>query len=88
MRSDGIPTRGVMVTGYKLLEIGCGDYYGFTLSGDGLYLLGDFTVTHNSGKGYSLDNTPEAVAMKKESKAVWDSAGDQNATENPWIQQE
>jgi len=24
------------------------EYYGFTLSGDGRYLLGDFTVTHNS----------------------------------------
>ncbi|MGB3329172.1 MAG: DEAD/DEAH box helicase family protein [Thermomicrobiales bacterium] len=26
------------------------DFYGFTLDGDGRYLLGDFTVTHNSGK--------------------------------------
>lgn len=30
------------------------DYYGFTLDGDGRYLLDDFTVTHNSGKSYSL----------------------------------
>lgn len=27
-----------------------GSYYGFTLDGDGRYLMGDFTVTHNSGK--------------------------------------
>jgi hypothetical protein len=26
--------------------------------------------------------------MKNRSKVVWDSAGDQNATENPWIQKE
>lgn len=26
------------------------DFYGFTLDGDGRYLLHDFTVTHNSGK--------------------------------------
>lgn len=26
------------------------DYYGFTLDGDGRYMLDDFTVTHNSGK--------------------------------------
>jgi superfamily I DNA/RNA helicase len=26
------------------------EFYGFTLDGDGRYLLGDFTVTHNSGK--------------------------------------
>lgn len=40
------------------------------------------------GKGYSLKQVPEALAMKESSKAVWDSAGDQNATENPWIQKE
>ena len=39
-----------------------------------------------SGKGYSLGKVPEVVAMKSRSKAVWDSAGDQNATENPWVQ--
>ena len=26
------------------------DYFGFTLTGDGRFLLGDFTVTHNCGK--------------------------------------
>ncbi len=41
-----------------------------------------------AGKGYSLGKVPEAMAMKMASKAVWDSAGDQNATENPWIQKE
>lgn len=41
-----------------------------------------------AGKGYALKNVPQALAMKKKSKVVWDSAGDQNATENPWIQQE
>lgn len=32
----------------QLKKIGNGDYYGFELDGDGLFLLGDFTVTHNS----------------------------------------
>jgi DNA topoisomerase IB len=41
-----------------------------------------------AGKGYALKQVPEALEAKKKSKAVWDSAGDQNATENPWIQQE
>jgi hypothetical protein len=41
-----------------------------------------------AGKGYALKNVPEALAMKSRSKVVWDSAGDQNATENPWIQKE
>lgn len=41
-----------------------------------------------AGKGYALKNVPEALAMKQGAKAVWDSAGDQNATENPWVQRE
>lgn len=35
-------------TGFTIESIGEGDYFGFTLNGDGRYLLGDFTVTHNS----------------------------------------
>lgn len=41
-----------------------------------------------AGKGFALKNVPQALELKYQSKAVWDSAGDQNATENPWIQQE
>lgn len=41
-----------------------------------------------AGKGYALKNVPKALEMKQRSKVVWDSAGDQNATENPWIQHE
>ena len=35
-------------TGFIIESIGEGTYYGFTLDGDGRFLLGDFTVTHNS----------------------------------------
>lgn len=38
----------VLLTGIKLISLGEGDYYGFQLDGDGLFLLGDFTVTHNT----------------------------------------
>lgn len=41
-----------------------------------------------AGKGFALKNVPQALEAKKGSKAVWDSAGDQNATENPWLQAE
>lgn len=41
-----------------------------------------------AGKGHALKNVPEAMSMKSSSKAIWDSAGDQNATENPWVQKE
>ena len=34
--------------GFSVTSIGEGDYYGFELDGDGRFLLGDFTVSHNS----------------------------------------
>lgn len=40
--------KDVLVTGIAVEPAGVGDYYGFTLDGDGLFLLGDFTVTHNT----------------------------------------
>lgn len=41
--------KDVTRTGFKVECLGVGDYAGFTLDGDGRFLLGDFTVTHNSG---------------------------------------
>lgn len=41
-----------------------------------------------AGKGFALKKVPQALAMKERAAVVWDSAGDQNATENPWILQE
>ena len=44
--------KNVLNTGIKVEPVGMGAYYGFTLSGpDHLFLLGDFTVTHNTGVG-------------------------------------
>ena len=34
--------------GFKVVPKGWGDYYGFTIDGNRRYLLGDFTVTHNT----------------------------------------
>ena len=48
-----------------------------------------------AGKGYAMGAdgdgkpfVPEAYGLKGKAKAVWDSAGDQNATENPWVLKE
>ena len=42
-------SKDVLKTGITVEEIGVGDYYGFELQGnDRLFLLGDFTVTHNT----------------------------------------
>jgi Tfp pilus assembly pilus retraction ATPase PilT len=37
-----------LVTGWNAEPIDNGQYFGFELDGDGRFLLGDFTVTHNS----------------------------------------
>lgn len=39
-----------LVTGFSVEPVGIGDYFGFTLNDDHLYLTADFTVHHNSGK--------------------------------------
>ncbi len=40
--------KDVLVTGIKVKQVGRDDYYGFTLDGNCRYLMGDFTVTHNT----------------------------------------
>ena len=41
-----------------------------------------------SGKSHCLGQNPTALEALGRAKAVWDAAGDQNATENAWIQKE
>lgn len=64
--------KDVLVTGFKVEPIGEGDYYGFTLDGDHLYLLGDFTVTHNTIQQLAwarevvkahIDNNPKVLIL-------------------------
>ena len=40
--------KDVLVTGIKIKHVGIDEYYGFTLDGNNRYVLGDFTVTHNT----------------------------------------
>lgn len=42
--------RAAADSAFKIEEIGQGKYYGFSVEGNGRYLLGCYTVTHNSGK--------------------------------------
>ena len=64
---DRIPTRisrkqarprrqkkSVLRTGFRVVDIGNGPWHGFTLEGDGRFLLEDFTVTHNTRCGLEL----------------------------------
>lgn len=38
------------VFGFSVSPVGHGEYFGFTVDSDNLYLMGNFIVTHNSGK--------------------------------------
>lgn len=40
--------KDILKTGFKIIPQGKGEYYGFQIDGDGRFLLGDFTVTHNT----------------------------------------
>ena len=43
-----IQKKDALRTGFAVEPIGIGEYAGFELDGDGRFLLGDFTVTHNT----------------------------------------
>lgn len=50
-QGTGDPNKNHLHTGIsKIIPLGIGDYFGFTLSDDHLYLTRDFTVHHNCGK--------------------------------------
>ena len=38
-----------------------------------------------AGKGYALKNIPDTSGLMSKAGAVWDAAGEQNATENGWV---
>lgn len=59
------PTR----TGFDVCSAGIGEYAGFTLDGDGRFLLGDFTVTHNTVVALAIAaelRLPTLVVVHKE----------------------
>lgn len=47
-RCERTGNRDPLRTGFSVVPIGAGAYAGFELDGDGRFLLGDFTVTHNT----------------------------------------
>lgn len=57
--SKRLQKKDVLRTGFSVNASGTDNYYGFTLTGDGRYLLDDFTVTHNSGKTVLFSHLPQ-----------------------------
>jgi len=49
--------KNALVTGIHLEPLGEGDYYGFEIDGNHRFLLGDFTVTHNTSSVKAIANT-------------------------------
>lgn len=69
--------KNVLNTGIRVEPIGVGKFYGFELDGNHRFLLGDFTVTHNSSMLRMLQhdlvvthNKPIAVLMMEEMKST------------------
>lgn len=48
IRKHSYPKKQSKLVGFRIEPVGRGPYCGFTLSGDGRFLLGDFTITHNT----------------------------------------
>jgi len=53
---DRQPSKDSLLSDFRLSSEGRDDFFGFNLSGDHLYLMSDFTVTHNSGKSIQMVN--------------------------------
>mgnify|MGYP000017637171 CR=1 FL=1 len=79
---DQIPTRvlrkqapprkqkkNVLRCGFTVHAVGEGEYFGFTVDGDHRYLMGDFTLTHNSGKTIMLSAVTGDSIGETEAKA-------------------
>jgi DNA polymerase III delta prime subunit len=49
--------KNALRTGFSVRSVNRGQYHGFTLPGDGRFLLGDFTVTHNTETAKVLADT-------------------------------
>jgi len=67
--------KDVLVSGITVKESGYDDYYGFTLDGNHRYLIGDFTVTHNTsliknGIARSLDWPFQFISLGGDSDAT------------------
>lgn len=66
LQSTTKPKRSGLYFGITVTPLGLGEYAGFELDGDHLFLLGDFTVTHNTSLLCEL-----AVSFAKQAHTVY-----------------
>lgn len=62
--------KSVLHTGFSLKELPNDDYYGFTVTNDSLYVMGDFTVTHNCGKSVAVAKVCQEYADKQDTAII------------------
>jgi superfamily II DNA or RNA helicase len=60
----------VLRTGFTVERLGVEPFFGFTLDADGRYVMGDFTVTHNSGKSCLFAHLANRAAHRGEGVLV------------------
>ena len=58
-------------TGLRVEKDAVDDYYGFTLDGDNLFILEDFTVTHNTGKTSVIGYLEDYLKKKRGYKFLY-----------------
>lgn len=64
--------KDVLYVGFETKQVENDNFYGFTLDGNGRYLLDDFTITHNSGKSFlAMIGIYNAQKDDPEAKQVW-----------------
>ena len=61
--------KNVLRTGFTVHPVGRDHYYGFSVDGDQRYVMGDFTVTHNSGKTIMLSALAGKILTEPDAKA-------------------
>ena len=64
--------------GFKVVPTGWGDYYGFTIDANHRYLLGDFTVTHNTVSATGIMAAFWATGLK-----IFFVTSNENSKNNP-----
>lgn len=60
-----LQVKNIRHTGINIEKDTVDDYYGFTLDGDNLFILEDFTVTHNTGKTSMLKTLIASIGDTK-----------------------
>jgi len=79
--------KDVLVTGFSVIKEDINNYYGFTVDKDNLYLMGDFTATHNSGKTIIMsaiaNNTVGRVLIIVQSSELRDQTKEKLLNTNP-----